>query len=67
MDRVLNTNDEVKSKFEIQYNREIQEIKERHAKELELAKSNLIEIYEKKIDYLRERKDECERRIVKLE
>lgn len=43
------------------------ELKERHTKELELAKSNLIEVYEKKIEYLRERKDEGERRISKLE
>ena len=67
MDRVLNTNDEVKSKFEKEYQNEIQELKERHRKEIELSKSNLIEVYEKKIEYLTERKDEGERRIMKLE
>ena len=67
MDRVLNTNDEVKNKFEIQYQKEIQDLKERHGKEIELSKSNLIEVYEKKLEYLRERKDESERRVLKLE
>jgi hypothetical protein len=42
-------------------------LKDRHAKEMELSKQNLVDIYEKKIDYLRERKDESERRVVKLE
>ena len=32
-----------------------------------MSKANLIDVYEKKIDYLRERKDEGERRIMKLE
>lgn len=43
------------------------ELKERHAKELELAKQNLIDIYEKKVEYNKERKDELERRVLKLE
>ena len=67
MERVLNTNDDVKSKFEVQYSQEIQDLKDRHAKELDLAKSNLTDIYEKRIDYLKERKDEGERRVLKLE
>jgi 3-dehydroquinate dehydratase len=67
MERVLNTNDDVKSKFEVQYTKEIQELKDRHTKELELAKSNLTDIYEKRLDYLKERKDEAERRVLKLE
>ena len=57
MERVLNTNDDVKSKYDVQYTKEIQELKDRHNKEVELSKQNLIDIYEKKIDYLRERKD----------
>lgn len=42
-------------------------MKDRHHKELELAKQNLVEIYEKRLDYLKERKDEGERRVLKLE
>ena len=67
MDRVLNTNDEVKSRFEQQYQNEIQELKDRHRKEIELSKGNLIEVYEKKVEYLNERKDESERRLMKVE
>jgi len=67
MDKVLNTNDEVKNKFEGQYQKEMQDLKERHQKELELAKNNLVEVYEKKVEYLHERKDDGERRVAKLE
>ncbi len=67
MDRVLNTNDEVKNKFETQYQREITDLKERHQREVETSKQNMVEVYEKKIEYLTERRDEAERRIVKLE
>ena len=38
MERVLSTNDDVKSKFEVQYTQEINDLKERHARELDLAK-----------------------------
>jgi predicted solute-binding protein len=43
------------------------DLKERHARELELAKQNLIDIYEKRVEYMRERKEEFERRVIKLE
>jgi progesterone-induced-blocking factor 1 len=56
MDRVLSANDDVKSKFDQQYSREMQE-----------AKQNLVDLYERKVEYLTERKDEQERRITKLE
>ena len=61
MDRVLAANDEVKGKFETQYEKEMTEMKERHQREMEMAKNNLVEIYEKRVEYLRERKDELER------
>ena len=67
MDRVLNANDDIKSKFENQYTNEIQELKDRQAKELELAKNNLVDIYERRVDDLRDRKDDLERRNHKLE
>ena len=38
MDRVLSANDDVKSKFETQYSKEIQELKDRQTKELQHAK-----------------------------
>ena len=67
MDRVLSANDDVKSKFETQYTAEIQELKDRQTKELQHAKQNLTDVYERKVEYLTERKDEQERRINKLE
>ena len=67
MDRVLSANDDVKSKFDQQYSREMQELKDRQTKELVEAKQNLVDLYERKVDYLTERKDEQERRITKLE
>ena len=67
MDRVLSANDDVKSKFETQYSKEIQELKDRQTKELQHAKQNLVDVYERKVEYLTERKDEQERRISKLE
>ena len=42
-------------------------MKERHRKELEIAKNSLIEVYEKKVEYQRESRDELERRVTKLE
>jgi len=67
MEKVLATSDDVKGKFEQQYSLEVADLKERHAKELESTKQNLIEIYEKRIEYLKELKDSFERRVLKLE
>ena len=67
MDRVLSANEDVKSKFETQYTKEIQELKDRYTKELNLTKQNLTDVYERRIEYLNERKDEQERRISKLD
>lgn len=67
MDRVLSANDDVKSKFETQYSKEMEELKDRQTKELTHMKQNLTDLYERKVDYLTERKDEQERRINKLE
>jgi chromosome segregation ATPase len=67
MDRVLAANDEVKSKFDMQYTKEIEDLKDRQGKELSLAKQNLTDLYERKVEYLTDRKDEQERRILKLE
>jgi progesterone-induced-blocking factor 1 len=58
MDRVLSANDEVKGKFDLQYSKEIDDLKDRQAKELALAKQNLTDLYERKVEYLTERKDE---------
>mmetsp|Transcript_9260 Transcript_9260/g.15569 ORF Transcript_9260/g.15569 Transcript_9260/m.15569 type:complete len:132 (+) Transcript_9260:1362-1757(+) len=67
MDRVLHTNDDLKSKFDHQYSTEIQDLKSRYAKDLELVKQNLIDVYETKTQHLGERRDELEMRLNKLE
>ena len=67
MDRVLSANDEVKGRFDLQFTKEIEELKDRQSKELIHSKQNLTDLYERKVEYLTERKDEQERRIHKLE
>ena len=45
----------------------MEELKDRQTKELQHMKQNLTDLYERKVEYLTERKDEQERRISKLE
>ena len=45
----------------------MEELKDRQTKELQHMKQNLTDLYERKVEYLTERKDEQERRITKLE
>jgi progesterone-induced-blocking factor 1 len=67
MDRVLNATDDTKTKFEQQYSQEIQDLKDRYTKDLELVKQNLVDVYETKTMHLTERRDELEIRNHKLE
>lgn len=67
MDRVLNTNDDLKLKFDQQYSNEIQDLKSRYTKDLEMVKNNLVDVYETKTDHLTQRRDELEMRNTKLE
>ena len=54
MERVLQTTDDVRGKFERDYSQELADLKERHNKELEMAKNHLIDIYERRVEHLRE-------------
>ena len=67
MDRVLNANDDIKSKFDVKYTEEVNDLKSRYTKDLEMMKSNLTEVYETKTEHLIERRDELEIRNAKLE
>ena len=67
MDRVLNANDDIKSKFDKQYTEEVKDLKARYTKDLEMMKNNLIDVYKTKTDHLTERRDELESRTMKLE
>lgn len=52
MERVLHANDDIKNKFDTKYAQELQEMKERYNKDLELVKNNLIEVYQAKNQHL---------------
>jgi len=67
MDRVLNTNDDLKTKFDEKFTTEVNELKRRYQKDVELVKQNLIDVYETKTTHLTERRDELDIRNHKLE
>jgi len=67
MDRVINTADDTKQKFEDKFTRELDDIKERHHREIEMTKNNLTDIFEQKVSYFRDGKDDAERRVLRLE
>lgn len=67
MERVLSTSDDVKGKFEREYAQELAEVKDRHSREIESAKNTLIEIYERRVEQWRERAEDSERRLAKVE
>lgn len=46
--------------FEKRIHKEISELREKHAFEVETTKNNLIEIYEKQIRFLRDAKEEVD-------
>lgn len=53
--------------YEQKIYREINELKEKHNHELEMAKNNLVDIYEKQIRFLRESLDEKELKTENME
>ena len=67
MERVLQTTDDVRGKFERDYAQELADLKDRHNKELESAKNHLVDIYERRVDHLRDQVGDYERRTNKLE
>jgi hypothetical protein len=67
MERVLQTSDDVRGKFEREYTQELADLKDRHARELEQAKNHLTDLYERRVEHLKERNDELERRGLKVE
>ena len=67
MERVLQTTDDVRGKFEKDYAQELADLKERHNRELEQSKNHLIDIYERRVEHLREQNTDYERRCLKLE
>lgn len=60
MHQLLNLKTDSVASYEQKIYREISELKEKHNHELEMAKNNLTDIYEKQIRFLREALDEKE-------
>ena len=67
MEKVLQTSDDLRGKFERDYAQELTDMRDRHTRELESAKAHLIDLYERRQEHMRERCDELERRNNKLE
>jgi len=67
IDKMLNSNDSAISKYEEKYMQQLDELKDKHRKEIEVTKSSITEIYEKRIQYLTECKDENDIKVVHLE
>jgi hypothetical protein len=56
-----------RTKVHERHAREIDSMREKHAKDIELTKQGLAEVYEKKIEYLTEAKDEAQSRQLRTE
>ena len=67
MGQLLNLKTDSVANYEQKIYREISELKEKHNHELEMAKNNLVDIYEKQIRFLREAIDEKEIKTETLE
>ena len=67
MERVLTANDDIKSKYDSKYGQELEDLKARYTKDLEMLKQNLVGVYETKTQHLTERRDELEIRNTKLD
>lgn len=65
--QLLNVKNEAMQSYEKRIYSELSDIKEKHQHELESAKQNLIDIYEKQISFLKEAKEEQEIRKENLE
>lgn len=67
LERLLNNSGDVGSASNRKHLEELCRMKDTHEKELQMHKVNLSEVYEKKIEYLREAKDESDMRLAKAE
>ena len=67
LERLLNNAGDYGSAAQKKHLEEINQLKVIHEKELQMHKENLCEVYEKKIEYLKEAKDESDMRLAKTE
>eukprot|EP01017_Pseudomicrothorax_dubius_P034085 TRINITY_DN4630_c0_g1_i1.p1 TRINITY_DN4630_c0_g1~~TRINITY_DN4630_c0_g1_i1.p1 ORF type:complete len:634 (+),score=208.33 TRINITY_DN4630_c0_g1_i1:584-2485(+) len=66
LQKLLTTKDHSIVEYEKKINKEILELREKHAIEIDLAKKNLIDIYEKQLQFLKENKQELEIKVDSL-
>ena len=61
------TKDDFSQKFSNKFDKDLSEAKEKHLKELDLTKRNITELYEKRLQFLKDSKDESDSRVLRLE
>eukprot|EP00826_Nyctotherus_ovalis_P061549 TRINITY_DN8768_c0_g7_i2.p1 TRINITY_DN8768_c0_g7~~TRINITY_DN8768_c0_g7_i2.p1 ORF type:complete len:505 (+),score=167.71 TRINITY_DN8768_c0_g7_i2:73-1587(+) len=67
VDKLLNTKDDVRTKYEAKYLEQLNDLKESHRKDIESAKSTLTEIYEKRIQSLTQEKIDTDTKLATTE
>ena len=60
---MLNSKDDQRLQQHERHIKEMDSLREKNAKEIELARNSLADLYEKKIEYLSETKDEYDMRL----
>lgn len=60
LEKLLNTKDDERINMHERHIKEIDNLREKHQKEIQLAKDSLADLYEKKVQHLTETKDEYE-------
>lgn len=67
LNRLLDSKTEKTSDFEEKFRKELQNLRDRNDKEVDDLKANLNEIHEKRVQYLKESKEESELKLSRLE
>ena len=67
LNKLLDVKTEHSSTFEEKFRKEINDLRDRHSKELEMIKNNLSEVHDKRVDYLNDAKEQAERKLLRCE
>lgn len=67
LNRLLDSKNEHSVSFEDKFRKEINELRERHHKELESIKQNLNEVHDRRSEYMTEAKEAAERKLIRTE
>jgi hypothetical protein len=63
LEKLLNSKDDQRLESHERHIKEMDNLREKHTKEIERARESLADLYEKKIEYLSETKDEYDMRL----